>query len=291
MKIGALFTTILFLTLLTCQCAALGTKVEIQPVWQSDNGYIRLFREPGESKGHSQPVEFREEEMRNILMSLYFSTYQYFRWSTSSRIFAEKECRDLARPFQQAFLEAGPDDVVEFYLPSRAPKFLGVSSQTYLTSGRAFVKGGALHFRFDNVQMEVKTHATRMEDQGVEEGVAWKLVPQEGQDYDLEADILSSGRPNLHWLRISLKPLAAAPATLQAPAPAVVPAPKAEPSVPFAQPSEQVTPAPAGTPSVSGVGVQKGAREKLKELKQMLDDGLITQQDYDKKKKEILDSF
>jgi len=290
MKKRAFFFSALLFSLMICQCAAVGKKVEIRPIWESGSAYIRLFNELGKPLGHDHPVEFHEEELRRVLQSLFFSRYEYFHWSTASRVFSEVDIRDLARFFQQAFREAGPNEVVEFYLPDRSRKLFGISSRIVVTRGRSFVKGGAIHFQFDNVQEEMTASNSRPEEEGQRAEVAWKLVPQEGQQYDTERDFLGNEPPNLRWVRVDLKtfttptsgpnPLAggAAAPTAATPAPGKVEAQAAPAPPPTALPPAAPTPEPA-------------ARERLRELKQMLDEGLISPQDYEKKKKEILDAL
>ena len=82
----SLLFSVLFISLSICQCGSIiHKKVEVVPVWSKGDAYIQLFREEGSSRGFDQPWTFYETEMREILLSLYYSKYQYFRWSTSSR--------------------------------------------------------------------------------------------------------------------------------------------------------------------------------------------------------------
>ena len=291
MKMLALISSALFLSLMVCQCAALGTKVEMRPVWESGNAYIRLFKEVGKPKGYDQPMEFHEVEMRRILLGLYFSRYEYFRWSTSSRVFDEDEARGLASHFQKAFLEAGPDEVVEFYLPDRSRRFLGITSKTVLTRGRSFVKGDELYFQFDSVQEELKTYSTRMEDEQFEADVSWRLVPQEGQQNETDKDVLGSERTNLHVIRINLKQFAELYSGLPEPPAVKAIPPPAGPTLSAVGTSTEMTPVPKTAPPAEKPQPEKGARERLRELKKMLDEGLITREDYDSKKQKILNDL
>ena len=281
----ALLLSCFLVLILVCQCAAVGRKVEVRPVWESGDAYIRLFREIGSARGYDQPAEFSEEEMRQVLGSLFFSRHEYVHWSAATRVFSEDDIRILARFFQQAFLEAGPDDVVEFYLPDRSRKLLGISSQNLLTRGRCFVEGGAIHFRFDNIQEEVKAADERPEEESSRARVAWKLDPQQGQQYEMDKGITGE-YPNPGWIRLELGGLGGQPGLVQTP-----PSPK--------PPGPPQSLAPGAPPEKPAVKTQTGAettgktvpRARLRELKQMLDEGLITPQDYERKKKDILDSL
>ena len=278
---------LLLIPLMICQCGSfLGKKIETRTVWESGGEYIRLFREVEAGRGYDQPVHFHEKDVRKILQSVYYAKYQFFRWSSSTRVFEKAEAKELAPHFQRAFMDAGPDDVVEFYLPRRAKKVLGASGQSYLTRGRAFVQGTTLHIRFDNVEQPIQGYATDSEYQKPLPPSSWKLVPQEGQSYGRESGTSGPGNENLHWLNIDLEteptPSSKPKATIMAPA-----------AVPVAAPSEakkeaatEETPAAATSPAA-----RAGAKERLRELKQMLNEGLITQDDYNRKKKEILDTL
>lgn len=269
-----LVSSVLFLSLAVCQCGStLERKVEITPVWNKGDAYIRLFREKGDPKGYDHPWTVYEREMREVLLSLYFSRYQYVRWGTSSRVFEEERAETLAPFFQRAFLEAGPDDVVEFYLPYRAPKLFGLTGQTVLTRGRAFVKDRKLNIQFSHLQEPV---ADRCEDCGdAELAVAWKLVPQAGQGYGPVEGALGSGRKDPQWIVVDLD--AALPAAAPAPARA----------------SEEagVSEADAPAPSADQAEAQRRLEERFDELKRLLDRGLITPKDYERKKQELLDAL
>jgi len=180
---------------------------------------------------------------------------------------------------------------VEFYLPLKEKKLLGLSGQTYLTRGRAFVKGNKLHFHFENVHQKIRSYSTHTEDQEPLPPSGWKLVPQKGQAFGTETASGKVKAENLHWLTIDLtvhpQP-APPPHTVSAPVPADrdgAPSPKspetARPSAPLGKYSQ---PAAAPAPKTD-------AREKLRELRKMQEEGLITPKDYERKKQEILDGF
>ena len=271
-----LVSSVLVLSLALCQCgSSLQRRVEITPVWSKGESYIRLLQETGDPKGYDHPWTFYEKEMREILLSLYHSRYQYMRWATSSRVFEEEKADTLAPFFQRAFLEAGPDDVVEFHLPYRAPKLFGLTGRTVLTQGRAFVQDRKLNVRFFHVQEPVLQERDSLA--GTEPAVAWKLVPQSGQGYGPVESRLGSGRRDQHWIVIDLDAVFPAAA-----APAVTPAPESPPT------PAVVAPVPAAPVHPEG---ERGLAERFEELKRLLDRGLITQKDFDEKKQELLDAL
>ncbi len=292
MKMRSLVYSLLFFSLVICQCGSIfSKKLETRMVWESGNEYIRLFKEVGSGKKNDQPVHFHEEDMIQILHSIYYSKYQFFRWNNASRVFEEDQARKLAPHFQLAFMDAGPEDVVEFYLPFQAKKMLGLSGQTFLTRGRAFMRGGRLHFHFYNVQHKIRSYSTHSEDQKALNPSAWKLVPQKGQAYGGEASPSDPDNANLHCLAIDLTMVSAPSSTPRASA--VQPPEARDPEEkPGKKDRSHQKPAPKETePPPPAPATNSDAREKLRELKQMHKEGLITEQDYNRKKQEILKSY
>ena len=99
--------------------------------------------------------------------------------------------------------------------------------------------------------------------------VAWKLVPQEGQDYGGKTGLDGQQRStNDHWIRIDLNKFAASTGN--------------QPVVKTPGPSE-APPATAQEPA--------DPKERLDKLKELLDSGLITKEDYEVKKQEILEGL
>jgi hypothetical protein len=267
-------SSVLFFSLAFCQCGStLQKKVETVPVWQQGDAYIRLFQEKGDPKGYDQPWTVYEKEMRGILLSLYFSRYEYFRWSTSSRVFEEDRVNTLAPFFQRAFLAAGPDDVVEFYLPFRTSKLFGLTGETVLTRGWAFVKDHQLNFQFFNMQEPMTGNCPECDESDDQPSIAWKFVPQPGQGYGEEKNILGSDRQDPHWIVMDL----ASPAQAATPVPA--------------KPTVRTGPDKAPPAAAGPAAGEREVEDRFEELKNLLDKGLITEKDYEQKKKELLDSL
>jgi hypothetical protein len=290
MKKRSLVSSVVLVILMICQCGSfLGKEVETRTIWESGEGYIRLFKEVGSGKTYQHPFHFHEGDMKRILLSIYYSKHQFFHWSTSSRVFEEDQAGVLSPFFQRAFLDAGPEDLVEFYLPATSQKLLGLSGDTHLTRGCAFVQGDRIHFHFDNIQQKIRSYSTHTEDQEPLPPSGWKLVPQQGQACGREGFSGDPEKADLHWLTIDLNsPLLAAPAA--PPAPAALPAAPQDASGPVQKAGGAGT-APAARAPEATPAVKTPAREKLQELKKMMEEGLITPQDYDRKKREILDGF
>jgi len=272
----SLFVLVVVLVFDVSQCAAFGKKVDIRTVWETENGTIRLVKEIGKAKGYHHPKEFYEDEMSQILSSLYYSQHEYLHWRHSTRVFEENQVRSLARPFQEAFLKAGPDDSVEFYFVARTQKLFGIAGESRAVRGRAFIENGDLHFQFDQMYQVQDEDPSKSENiDNYSSQMSWKLAPVKGQRYGMERDVLGKERENRHWVCINLQE------TLSS-------TPKADTDL---QPAQVTPPATQEAPPSKTVVPEATASQKLRDLKKMLQDGLITQEDYDQKKSEILKSY
>ena len=279
MRISSPVPLLLLNVVLVCsllQCAALGTKVDVRTVWETDYGTVRLFKEIGKGKGYAHPKEFYEDEMRLILSSLYYAQYEYFHWTRESRVFEEGQLGSIARPFQDAFLKAGQDDVVEFYFVARTRKVLGIVGERRALRGKAFIQGEYMNVMFDQMYQVLSESPSATEDQvQYSSQVAWKLVPMKGQSYGVEKDAVGKEREDQHWIRIDLREVLSAH-------------PEAGGAHP---PTAAGVPPQKEAPRVKDAGKELSAKDKLEKLNEMLKEGLITQEDYDLKKKEILEGF
>ena len=286
MRKRLLLTSGLLSGLLFAQCGALRQKVQVQPIWEGGTGYVRLVEEVGKSKGYDHPRAFHEEEMYQVLSSLYVTRYQYFHWTRERQVFEEENARRAARYFQQAFLDAGPDQYVDFFFRRKPPGFLGIASPETVTRGRAFVKDDGLFFQFDMVYQPVPSDkvGTLPEPEVGTATVSWKMVPQHGQSYVTKRNELGQTRNVDHWIRIDLARFFEPSGAEAAPVAGQETPPPADEA---AETQEAATPAETGAPPVT----DRSPEERLRSLKGMLDGGLITQQDYDRKKAEILDEL
>jgi len=287
------FSWLLIVPLLLSQCASMvGKQVETRTIWESGDGYVRLFREVGGTNRYDHPHPFHEGDLTRMLESVWYSKHRFFRWSSSMRVFEDDQAATLAPFLQRAFLQAGPEEVVDFYLPLSERSLLGLSGRTYLTRGRAFVRAGRLHLHFHNVQQKIRSYSSHKHDQEPLPPSGWKLVARDGQAYGTEGTDGRIRSENLHWLTIDLAvnpvpsvaqqvlpaPVAAARDAAPAPAPAISPAGRGAVV-------DGIDPLPEDplTPRATR------ARETLRELKEMQEEGLISPDDYTRKKQEILD--
>ncbi|MGY4827545.1 SHOCT domain-containing protein [Sphaerotilaceae bacterium SBD11-9] len=214
-----------------------------------------VAREPG-SAPNQHPARISPEALREQL-----SRVQFVAGGKRQTLFANDEVAELIDPLSQALERAAPsDDVLLLSSARREGGLLG--SPTAITA-RLFVQGGALQFivrdtrfayydtyRGTNVQPRF-SYPSR--------GTAGSAV--------LESAGVTNKRTD--WLQLSAS---AAPAP--AAAPVAAPAPVATPA-----------PAPAAKPADPGAA---GAEQRLETLKRLRERNLITEEEYQQKRREIL---
>lgn len=240
-------------------------------------------REAGASPSQ-HPVTVPAEALRQQLSVLQFSER-----SARGALFAADELAELAAPLAQALDRAGPgDDIV---LLSSARRDAGILGSPKALTARLFVQGGALQFiahdaRFEFFDTYRGTHA--------EPRFVFGMRNAPGA-----ATLQGSGawtQPRADWVAI---PLAALTAAVPTPTPAPATAPAAAPAAPAAAPPAAAVapspappaPSPAAAPAprkpVDAAGEQDIER-RLDTLKRLRDKGVITEDEYQLKRKEIL---
>ncbi len=269
--------------LLLVHCAPLDKQAENAPVWQDLDDFIKVVRDTGPQKALQQPRTFSLEQMERILFSLFFSRYQYFRWDTPGQVFKAEDAIRLAPYFRKAFQETGHDEWVVFYLTNKKEKFRGLIGRLRLTRGSAFIRDNRIHFRFSDVERIIMDDYNDFDELApYRPPVAWKIVPADGQGYGGNAQ--DKEVQDLHWIWIDLDRLAAFPVP-ELPETQAAEADKQKREL-LIEEDDAMTDAIMEVPASQ---MDPGAvQERLRHLKQLLDQGLITQQDYDNKKNEIL---
>ena len=217
------------------------------------------------------PHQFSEEAMDRSLAAI-----RYYRPSlpllTNKKgsewdLLTAEERAKIVPYLVQAFAQAGPDQWVDFSIGVYRG---GTLLTTYRQSdGVMFVKDGELNIAFRNIALReapggptTPRDATRSYDSPV------RIVPGAGQRLMQTAGRNGKEAEHRNWVVMSAVPAAPAP-----PAPAAnSPAPAAGATAPSAP--------PASSPAT--------VHERLKELKQLYDEGLISREQYEQKRAELL---
>ena len=239
---------------------------------------IRLVpREPG-SAPNQQPVSLHPEGLRQQL-ALVRTTVK----GTPQPLFANDEISELIEPLAQALSVAGPGDDV--LLLSTARRGDGVLVAPMGITARLFVQGGSLNLivhdaRLDFVNAYIGTHITPQFEFG-------------SRSHASAVGLQSAGAASRRsdWLAVpvaaAVTPAAAALAAPPAPAPLMTAAPAA-----VAAPVAAVAPAPATPPQRSrDAAFYEEQAQRLKGLKLLRDQGVISEDEYQQKRKEILSSL
>ena len=230
-----------------------------------------VAREPGSSP-NQHPARVSSETLRWVLGGVRANV----AGSTVALLSAD-EAGELAEPLAQALAMAGPDDdIVMLSTSRRGANFLttatGVTARLFVQEGRLqlIVRDARLDFLKDYIAS--KTNPTF---QYGARGTPGKAV--------LSYSDAVVRRPDWLSLPMALPGAAASPAAVAAPTAAAV-----QPAMPAATPAAPaVAPAAARSMPVPEAP-QTEAEARLQTLKRLRDRGLITEQEYEDKRKEVL---
>lgn len=244
--------------------------------------------------GLSMPHTFTEEQMIDILRTLRYSRRALFSDKEKIRNVFELEYIDKYAPYLvEAFAKAKPNQVVVWSVVQKRP--LVVLRNDRLTQVRMYVAGNELYMDFikTEAQLQGDYQAQTVGDRNIEQakGLRILLDPQKGQKFGLNStDVLildlstdfatladeiiaadlaqeeeEKSRKNK---KRTQKMEAKAPGSGAAAAP--------------------VTAAPPPASAPQSDKDLKNAEQRLQELKRLEEKGLISKEDYNKKKEEIL---
>ncbi len=256
---------------------------------KGNHTWVKLRKADKDLGQLDHPITFSEEQLESALASIH-----YFRPSAFSlkkdkgkefELLAPDDRNFLAPHLSKAFERATADKWVDFSLEYfRGQGFIGVYR---VTGGVMFVKDGELNIVFRELATGIAPDETIKELNPIRNYSSYvRLVPGEGQ----RLAVTEGRRKQIshdNWIIMPVAKLAPGQA-LSVPegiSPEEPPgtAKPAEPS-PGAPPA--VSPAPA--PPAGQQAVQKSARDRMLELRELYDSGLITEDEYQGKRKEIL---
>lgn len=235
--------------------------------------WVKLVPREGGSEPNEHPRAMDAQALAQQLAAITFKTDE-----GDKPLFEKSELQDLLKPLTEALSVAGPGE--DLLLLSTHRRGGGLMSPPLGITARLFIKGGSLN---------VIVHDTRSEFMGryiiesTPPTFQWGSRAKASQA-SLRAEGATSRRND--WLVL---PLAAAPVSTPAPAPAPAsaPAPTAAP-VPTAAsaPVPAAEPAPAKAPRDEAYYRER--EERLRALKRLRDQNLLTEEEYQAKRKEVL---
>ncbi len=232
-----------------------------------------LSKKDAEKIAPTHPVTISEEKMRTYLRDLKLSrSFIISKEVESQDIFDDRAINFLAPKLIEGLSQATDKQMVEFSYLTKDPIFILRNDR--LTIGRVWMKGTDLYITFDKLFAKLlgdydkrgNTSKTVMKSRGLR----ISLDVRDGQSYgDSTGEIIIDTTHDF-----------SKPATMTADAEAGTAPEKA---VEEAKDKGKTAKAAAVVPEP-----QRTVRDRLKELDQLKQDGLITEKDYKRKKDEIL---
>ena len=273
-------------------------------IYEAGPHYVKLVElrgaagEPELTFDH--PVDFVADDFRYILGTVTASTRGRGGWSKPAPVFGPGARNHLAPHLARAFNEAGHTEYVAFKVTAKVPGFLLPKFE--VTAGTAFVRDGEFHLQLEHVgtradEVErITYHPKRSE-------LRRTVRLEPGEDMRRMADP-ESGRLYNHWI-------AADWATLQAKLTAWraavarraaarerrreitdAPAPRRGPQWEAYQEAGAVTDEGRfSTDDATTGAVHETVEERLRHLEALRQQGLITDAEYNRKHREILDEL
>ncbi len=234
--------------------------------------------EPGAAP-NSQPIDLSAETLRSLLAAVQMPV----PGGSDEPLFGADELNELTGPMHEAFTVAGPGD--DMLLVSSARRSSGIFSNPLAMTARLFVQGGMLNLIVHDARLEYYSNYRGM---GKAPVFVYGSRTQASPVQIMRAGAVSR---RSDWLQIPLQPMAdAAPSrAMPAPAPMATPmqAPMQTPIVPAArEAAPAAVPAPATTPR--DAAFYDAQEQRLTALKRLHDRGLITDDEYQQKRREVL---
>jgi len=234
----------------------------------------------------NHPYTFSEDQMADILRSIRFNRRALFSQKVKTRHVYEEEYIEKYTPLLvKAFKEVGPKEVVYFSLAQQRPLFIIRNDR--LTSVRMWVSGQELHIDFLKTEAKLQGDYKQRTQQGrrlIEDskGLRISLEPQEGQKFAFDSSDEIILDLSANWEAIVTK--------IEAEEKRIKEQMELEKAKGSRKKKIAKQQAQSQRPPVSEKD-RKTAEERLGELKKLKDKGLINEQDYERKKQEILENL
>lgn len=212
------------------------------------------------------PLSISERQMVFHMVALSYENYSLL--GKAGPIFTKEDIKKTKHLLTKALNKAHPKNIIGFE----------VESEEGTTQGQLFASGGNLHWRFFEIQ-GVKHSRTR--NQIARYGTAWRIMPKKGQKFHVTDKFLGA-KQWTNWIE----------AKIDLPAPG---------NLKMARPGKQRTQSGAAAstspssprvfPKTIAPKNKTDLKEKLKFLKHLYENQLINKQEYEQKRKDLLDQY
>ncbi len=212
----------------------------------------------------NHPIKISEDDFKNHLYSLQYEELSLLgkkRYAISLT-----DLKDTAQILTKAVNRMPPDSILVFDLETSRGS----------TIGEIFRSGGTLNFRFEAIKGIEFSSASF----GGGGGSSWRMVPVEGQRYRVTKKLLGTSTQE-NWIvaKMTLPQISRRIRKMQGSKVSEAPA----------APRKAPTSSARKSPPTSGSN--QDLEKKLKFLKDLRDKDLIDDEEYEMKRKELLDSF
>jgi hypothetical protein len=222
---------------------------------------------------YEHPATLSSERLEEILAAVGVEEHSFFAWRGEGALLAGEDAAQLAPKLADGLRKARADQWVYFSVRN-TPKRMTFGVVRF-SDGSAFVKEGKLNLVFDNIAYveNVDTMPSRMDPRDAKASEDVRLTAKapdvRGGPPALVPGDRWLGHERSNWLVFDLSPAAVPP-----------PEPQPVAATPAVPPVMAPPPAPAAAPA--------DPEERLRRLKDLRDKGLITADEYEKKRQEIL---
>lgn len=249
-------------------------------VYNGRYGYVRIETRERDAPLNQHPVAIEPVALRALLARVQLPA------SGDEALFSSAELDEIVAPLAQALARALPEQDVSFAV-SGQHGLLGPLAARAVTTARVFFADNRMNLIFGLVRQdwESRYRATGY------------LIPFEpgkrAAPVDRSVRVAASGGVTVRradWLALdplAPPPAAAAPSEPPEPTPAVVIPTPPSPAAPAAAPP----PAPRTPAASDGDALYRQVAERLKALQKLRDAGVITEEEYQQKRREILNSL
>ena len=254
---------------------------------------LLVNREAG-SQPNAHPVQIGTDTLASMLAEV------NMRKSAGAKpepLFSDDDVKVLSAWLANGLAAATPDQEVVFsYAQAQG---MGLFTLKYLTTGRVFYRDGHLNIIFGVVEAVYEAEYLaegRFRPRPV--GSRFMSTMQNELDRQLVTDnqVLPGAPGRTDWLVLSVPTGAHAPAPgqIQTPPPAqstTLFQDLFQSKTPAPAPVQAAAPAPAPTPAATPAATPASIEDRLSALKKLHDSGLITDQEFNDKRKQILDGL
>lgn len=236
---------------ITAECLP-KTKELVKTLWKEEPSYIAIVEFKNDPLSpYQHPTEIDKSLMTKALESLKYQEISFFKWSKPKALFELAEAELFGEQLVQAFKEANSNQIVEFCLDVKRKVLL--LPKTFIVCGVSFLRDDNLHLVFSSLLTEEEKwqEEAKKEDPRRVASLEMKRIYADKPVSYPTVDKQSKMFREAHsnWAIVDLEYIKAIS-------------------------EEQKT--------------DMSIEERLRKLKELLDAGLITQEEYEEKRKEIL---